>query len=182
MTNILYIHGYGSDANSSTGQEIRRNLSPDFNVITHSFSNDYGEFDTMSDNIRQARELIKTMQINLVVASSMGGFIAMACFGIAKVLINPCMLPSEQLKRRIVPDIIDSELQKYRNLESSLIPNSKDRRLTYGLFSTQDELFSYKELFESRYHSENSFIMEDKHRISSASVQNELIPLICKII
>lgn len=182
MTNILYIHGYGSNANSSTGQEIRKNLSPDITVFTHSFSNDYDKFDVMSDNIKQAQELINDMNINLVVASSMGGFIAMACIGVPKILINPCMLPSEQLKRRIAPEIADLEVQKYQHFEALFTPNSKERRLTFGLFSTHDELFSYKNLFEAKYGPDYSFTMVDCHRISPESIRNELIPLINKII
>lgn len=58
MINVLYIHGYGSDANSSTGQEIRKNLSNGFRVFAHSFSNDYELFEAMHSNIEDACRLI----------------------------------------------------------------------------------------------------------------------------
>ncbi len=182
MINILYIHGYGSDAKSTTGQKIRKNLPKNFKVITHSFSNNYEQFEAMSDNIQKARELIEANKIDLVVASSMGAFIAMSCTDIPKILINPCMLPSEQLKLRIAPTITDEELNKYRDYETSLIANDSESLLTYGLFSTHDELFSYKTLFESRYSADKVYIMNDEHRISATSIQNELIPLIRKIV
>lgn len=182
MINILYIHGYGSDANSTTGKETRKNLSKDFKVFTHSFSNDYEQFEAMSDNIREARKLIKINNIDLIVASSMGAFIAMGCVNIPKILINPCMLPSEQLKLRIAPSIIETELEKYREYESSLLASDEECKNTYGLFSTNDELFSYKSLFESRYSADNIYIMNDQHRISSKSIKNELIPLIKKVV
>lgn len=178
MINILYIHGFGSNANSTTGQEIRKHLPNNFKVFTHSFSNDYEQFEAMSYNIQRACKLIETHKIDLVVASSMGAFIAMGCTDIPKILINPCMLPSEQLKLRIAPTITDTELNKYCDYETSLIANDSDNRHIYGLFSTHDELFSYKTLFEKRYSADKVYIMNDQHRISPTSIKNELIPLI----
>ena len=182
MINVLYIHGYGSDANSSTGQEIRKNLPETFKVFTLSFSNDYHLFKSMSDNIDEARKLIKAHKIDLIVASSMGAFIAMGCADIPKILINPCMLPSQQLKLRIAPTITETELDKYRDYENALVASNNDRLLTYGLFSTNDELFSYKSFFESRYSADNVRIINDQHRISANSIQNGLIPLIKRIV
>ena len=138
MTNILYIQGFGSDANSLTSQTIRKELSTDFQVITHSFSNDYGKFQAMIGNIEQAKELLKSKNIDLVIASSMGGLVGMGCTGITKILINPCMKPSEQLRLRIVPDISD-------------------------------------------YNPENSFSMDDTHRISIRSIRDVLVPLVYEI-
>lgn len=182
MTNILYIHGYGSDANSTTGQEIRKNLPKTFKVFTHSFSNDYEQFESMSNNILEAFKLTKDYQIDLIVASSMGAFIAMGCADVPKIIINPCMLPSEQLKLRIAPSITETELDKYREYESLLTASENERMHTYGLFATNDELFSYKTLFEKRYSADNVYTMNDGHRISATSIQNELIQLIKKIV
>lgn len=182
MINVLYIHGYGSDANSSTGQEIRKNLPETFKVFTHSFSNDYHVFKSMSDNIDKARKLTKAHQIDMIVASSMGAFIAMGCSNIPKILINPCMLPSEQLKLRIAPTITEIELDKYREYESLLTAGESERMHTYGLFATNDELFSYKAHFKSRYSADNVYIMNDQHRISANSIQNEVVPLIKRIV
>ncbi|MFA6839146.1 MAG: YqiA/YcfP family alpha/beta fold hydrolase [Dysgonamonadaceae bacterium] len=181
MTNILYIHGFGSDANLLTSQTIRKELSTDFQVITHSFSNDYGKFQAMIGNIEQAKELLKSKNIDLVIASSMGGFVGMGCTGITKILINPCMKPSEQLRLRIVPDISDEQLNEYRTFESFLLQNPEDVKQTYGLFSTKDELFSYKDLFDTTYNPENSFSMDDTHRISIRSIRDVLVPLVYEI-
>lgn len=135
----------------------------------------------MWDNIEEACKLTKAHKIDLIVASSMGAFIAMRCADIPKILINPCMLPSEQPKMRIAPTITETVLDKYREYETSLVSSDKDRINTYGLFSTNDELFSYKSLFESRYFADKVYIKNDQHRISATSIQNELIPLINKV-
>ncbi len=181
MTNILYIHGYGSDANSTTGGEIRNALDESFKVVTHSFSNDYGTVSTMIDNIELARNIIETQDINQVVASSMGAFIAMNCTGVTKILINPCMKPSEQLRLRVVPDISGSELKKYEDLEASIDISNFDFNNTYGFFATRDELFSYMDLFNSFYNPDNCFTFDGEHRISATNIHKEIIPKIYDI-
>lgn len=37
MANILYVHGYGSDKNSTTGKYLKQILSPFHNVITNTY-------------------------------------------------------------------------------------------------------------------------------------------------
>jgi|SRR5690554_3136591 len=178
MTNILYIHGFGSDENSKTSRVLRKSLPDGYAVFTHSFSNNYRLFKTMSSNISTAMGLIEAKEIDLVVASSMGGFIAMECRGVKKILINPCMKPSEHLRQRMAPDISEKELNEYRLLEYVMKPNPEDIKHTYGLFSTRDELFSYKDYFDSIYSPDNSFYMEDGHRISTKNIKEVLVPLI----
>lgn len=179
---LLYIHGFGSDANSSTAKEISKGLGNNYNVITYSFNNDYASIETMIDNISMARKLIEDNKVDLVVGTSMGAFIAMNCHDIAKILTNPCMLPSEQLKMRAVPEITESEVEKYRVMEASLKISPFDKDNTYGLFATNDELFSYKNLFKEKYNTQNYFDMNDAHRISNYNIHNKLVPLIKEII
>lgn len=136
----------------------------------------------MYSNILEAREPTNTYDIEMIVASSMGAFIAMGCTDIPKVLINPCMLPSEQIKLRIAPSITITELTKYRDYETSLVVSDNERLQTYGLFSTDDEFFSYKRYFKSKYNPDKVYTMNDQHRISVTSIENELIPLIKKIV
>lgn len=178
MATILYIHGFGSDANTATAKEIEKCLGDEHKVITHSFNNSYELVDTMIENIEMARKLIKDKKIDLVVGTSMGAFITINCHDIAKVINNPCMLPSEQLKQRAVPEITESELEKYKELEASLIISQFDKDNTYGLFGINDELFSYKDLFKEKYNTTNVYTMNDGHRITNENIQNKLIPII----
>lgn len=141
---ILYIHGFGSDANSSTAKEISKGLGANHKVITYSFNNNYKLVDTMISNIEIARKLIIDNNINLVIGTSMGAFIAMNCHDITKIINNPCMLPSEQLKQRAVPEITDTELEKYKELEASLIISPFDKYNTYGLFGKMMSCFHTK--------------------------------------
>lgn len=181
MTNILYIHGFGSDENSNTSQVLRKSLSNNYKVLTHSFSNNYELFESMSSNIAKAKELIETMEIDLVVASSMGGFIAKECPDVKKILINPCMKPSEHLRFRIAPNISEEQLNEYRLQEYLFKPTPYCFKHTYGLFSTKDELFSYKDYFDTIYNPDNSFSIDGEHRISTINIEDVLVPLIHKV-
>ncbi|MDL2224446.1 hypothetical protein LJB92_03945 [Bacteroidales bacterium OttesenSCG-928-M06] len=52
--------------------------------------------------------------------------------------------------------------------------------ITFGVFSTNDELFSYKDVF-LKYYSYNVQMIEDTHRISVENVKNVIVPIIMRI-
>lgn len=173
--NILYIHGLNSSGNSNTATQISKLLPEGYTLIAPDFSSAYTNFSVMQDNINRAKQIIKSNNIVLVVASSMGGFIAMNCTNIPKVLINPCMKPSEQLARSMNGNISEKELEKFEKLENAITPTSFDKKYTLALFSNKDELFSYKELFQTKYNKANAFNVNDGHRLSNSNIKNELL-------
>ena len=177
-TKILYIHGYGSKGNSTTARELEKCMNGEAIVYSPAFSNNLNLFSEMERNIEQARAFVRENAIKLVVASSMGAFTALNLTSIPKLVINPCMLPSEQLPLLIDPNIAPEEIEKYRLLEQSRIIDREECLITYGLFATNDELFSYRDLFEKQYLSDNAYSMNDGHRISADNVKNSLTPLI----
>ncbi|NLO70464.1 MAG: hypothetical protein GX102_05890 [Porphyromonadaceae bacterium] len=174
---ILYIHGYGSGANSITGSEIQRKLGDNATVFLPGFSNDLFLFENMKQNIRSAVNFIKEHNVDLVIGSSMGGFTAMQIPEVQKILIKPAMVPSEIFGHGILDEITEEDLEKYRQLENREV-SPDEKKLTYALFSTDDELFSYKERFEKLYDSAKSFSMTGKHVISPRSIRENLLPLI----
>ncbi len=92
------------------------------------------------------------------------------------------MKPSEQLSKRIMPNISDKELNKYEDIETSIKIDSFDFNNTYGFFATRDELFSYKDLFKSLYNPNNSFSFDDEHRISATNIREVITPMIHDIL
>lgn len=174
---ILYIHGYGATENSTTGSEIQRKLGDKAYVFMPGFSNDLVLFENMEQNIQKASDFVKENDIDLVIASSMGGFTAMQVAGVRKILINPAMVPSDIFDMGILEDINEAEVEKYRQLENRKI-SAEEKKLTYALFATDDELFSYKERFEGLYDPAKSFSMPGKHVISPKNIRENLLPLI----
>lgn len=175
---ILYIHGYGSGENSITGSEIQRKLGDKAKVFLPGFSNELSLFENMEKNILKAQDIVDNENIDLVIGSSMGGFTAMQITGVPKILINPCMVPSDIFRLGILDEeISDEEIAKYEAVEGRAV-SDKEKELTYSLFATNDELFSYKERFETLYEPAKSHSMPGKHVISPRNIREYLLPLI----
>lgn len=181
MIKILYIHGYGSIGNSRTALEIGKNMIGKAEVFSPAFSNDLEFSENAKKNIEKAKEFILKNDIKLVVASSMGAFTATFISSIPTILINPCLKPSEQLDQRIALNISSEEKEKYREMENRII-TEEYKTMVYGVFANNDELFSYKSLFEEIYDKEKIFTIEDGHRISTDNIREVVVPLIEQII
>lgn len=177
--NILYAHGLFSNGNSNTVKELKR-LLPEHNIYAPTLSNNVFEFKTMQSNVSILNSYIKKYDINLVIGSSMGAFAVMQLSGIARILINPCMQPSQHIPSHF-DNINPDEMSKYRAHEMGYKPSRENKLLTYGLFATNDELFSYTTLFNQIFYKENINIMPGGHRISPTEISNKLIPLIHKV-
>lgn len=174
---ILYIHGYGSGENSITGCEIQRKLGEKAKVFMPGFSNEVENFENTLANIQKAQDFVNDNKIDLVIASSMGGFTALQVTDVRKILINPCMVPSDIFRLEILPDISEAEIEKYVEMENRSI-SLEEKKMTYSLFATNDELFSYKDRFDQLYDASKSFSMPGKHVISPKNIRENLIPLI----
>jgi predicted esterase YcpF (UPF0227 family) len=169
---ILYIHGYGGSGNSRTALALKTYLPENYNVFSPYFStNPFEALDL-------AKETIQAKGINIVVASSLGAFMALQLRDIPKIVINPCLYPSKELPKRV--EIPENILLNFTKFEKQTFENiiDKDKVQTFGVFSNNDELFSYKDEF-SKYYS-NIQIMEDTHRISVENVEKVIVPTILR--
>lgn len=165
---ILYIHGYSSSKDSLTGKKLAQYL-PNTDVITETFSANPHEA------IEQANKLISEHKIDLVVASSYGAFFAMQLKGTLRLLINPCLYPSEQFGKRH-PEF--QYLSECVELEKTVLENNFQQ--IYAIFATNDELFSYKEVF-AKYCS-NIIMVKDKHRLNYTNIKKVVVPKIKALI
>lgn len=148
---ILFIHGYGSMENSIASQEIQRKIGARAQVIAPQFSNDFSIFENLLYNIQLANDVVRDKSIDLLIGSSMGGFTAMQTDNIIpKILINPCMLPTEIIETGIFGEMDLIVKEKFREMEMREV-SVREKELSYSLFATNDELFSYKERFEKLY-------------------------------
>jgi hypothetical protein len=94
--NILYLHGYGSEYKPDSDKvNALRTLGPVSGIDL-----DYGKGPAIC--IEMASEACRTHDINLIVGTSMGGWLAshvgVNC-GIPFVALNPAISPSESLKK-----------------------------------------------------------------------------------
>ena len=173
MIHILYIHGLNSSGNSRTSKCLEEYLGPGYKVFHPTFPEDADAALTKAKN-----ELIKN-KIDIVVASSLGGFIALKLRNVMKIVINPCMSPTVELPKLGVDE---KTVSRYTQYEKSLLQgiDAEEREITFGVFGTHDELFSYRDLFKKYYN--NFKMITDGHRISPSNIKNVIVPLIQHII
>ena len=175
MINVLYVHGLNSSGNSSTAKLLGQYLD-NSKYKVFSFTYDYNKPDMA---FSQLKTHIRANHIDIVIGSSLGGFMTLKLRNVMKIAINPCCDPVKELPKL---GVSQSVTDNYERISSSLWNNvdAEEREITFGIFGTHDELFSYKKEFSSHYN--NVYSMNDGHRISPINIKNVLVPLVYKIV
>lgn len=179
---ILFIHGYGGGAFGATATNLQRQLGEDATLFAPAFSNELSSFDNMLANIQHAQMVVENEGINLVIGSSMGGFTALRVKGCPRIVINPCMKPSELLYLPEFGNATQTEIDKYIHLEEALIPSPFEVDKTWALFAENDELFSYRWLFNQLFDSSHAFSVPGEHQNNPIRIRENIIPLIQEIL
>ncbi|MEI6754145.1 MAG: YqiA/YcfP family alpha/beta fold hydrolase [Paludibacter sp.] len=177
---ILYIHGFGSTGNSQTVQGLQKALGNDATILAPQFSNDLSTVAQIKHNIAEAKKHKNEFRPNVVIGSSFGGFIATFLNGSPRILINPCLLPSERL-HNLSPNMSKEDIELLKALENSHDIDWEMRFEMYGLFGLHDELFSYLNLFKKLYGESKTYTMPCGHRIDAENIENHLIPIIREV-
>lgn len=146
MRKILYVHGYNGMPEGYSCNLIKSVLPEGYTIE----GVDYDQNDCALAR-QQILEYINAHNIDLVIGSSLGGFITLTLSGTKRFVINPCCLPSVELPKIDVPhELIDT----YKPFEPLLDQASdKDRLLVRGFFGDHDELLGdrYVEFFSQRF-------------------------------
>lgn len=179
MKKILYIHGLGSSSSGTTSTVLKECLEGRYELFAPSFRNDIETFEHLNENIVQAEKIIRKENIDLLVGSSMGGFTALHIHGVKKLIINPCMRPGEQFDGKLL-SIPQSELIKYKALEQEQ-PDELDKHFTFALFAEDDELFSYRGLFQELYGKGKDRTIKGSHVNNRQRVIDEIVPEIDRL-
>ena len=95
MIRILYVHGYNGKPNGESFQKLAKYAEvADFDgekVEMHSF--DYDATEPFKAE-RELRKYYFENDIDLIIGSSLGGFIAACCEWARRIVVNPCWKPS----------------------------------------------------------------------------------------
>ena len=187
MERILFIHGFGGDKTSSTGQNVKKvlkDMDVDFTFITDTF-----ELLDYNGTLSKIDFLVKENNISLIISHSFGAFYTLCYKGnVKKILINPCMEPSvaipplmktpteEELKSYNKYFNCDDSLfiKQYEKAEKDAYSNVDSSNKIFGIFAKNDELFSCKDKFTSLYATnkeDNSIRVEGGHKIGVDSLK-----------
>jgi predicted esterase YcpF (UPF0227 family) len=182
MVKILYVHGYNGKPDGESFQKLAKYAEvADFggeNVEMHSF--DYDASDPFNA-LRDLRMYYFENDIDLIIGSSLGGFLAANCDFMRRIVINPCWAPSEEL-----PKIgYEGETRKYTLLEEDLghYAERGDADLCIGCFAPADELLGtkYKEAFSK--HFKETYEIPGGHHLSDEAarkIMTEIAPMAIK--
>lgn len=141
MKKLLYIHGNNGSPEGSSCRLFRKHMPIDeWQVI----GMDYDQEDC-AKALSQIRETIEREQIDLVVGSSLGGFLTLLTTGIERIVINPCYSPSVELPKlgphNGLPAPSPEMIATYASFEPQLVKfPSEERRLITAYFAEEDEL------------------------------------------
>lgn len=155
----IYIHGYLSGANSSTGQKLKAMKGERFDILTPEVNAD------PQHSLKVVNELIKESNPAIIIGSSMGGLYTLACDSreTPLLLVNPLLTPVETIKEQFLnktfpyhcqrldgateATITDKELKQFAEIEAkipSLIEEKKPHLA--AILSTRDELLGNSHL------------------------------------
>ena len=173
MEKILYIHGYNSTPNSNTFNLLRNNLDKskyELQAIDYDAEDPEGA-------IRTIRKYALDNKIDLVIGSSLGGFITLHLYGMSRIAINPCWNPAVEL-----PLIgYTGPTEAYARMLKRLIATTdeEEEMLCAGCFAQGDELLGekYRGVF-SRYF-RHVYDIPGGHHVTREAVEkiiNEVIP------
>ncbi|KAA6301955.1 MAG: hypothetical protein EZS26_001958 [Candidatus Ordinivivax streblomastigis] len=185
MKTCIYIHGLESKGNSRTAGILCEEFAGILGIVEPKI--DYSDIQSVVETIKVA---IAKSSSCFLIGSSMGGFVALQFPSVPKILINPALRPTETGIAKRHPQL-QSQLSTFLELERYIVEHEiqncnlgdrEDSLFTYGLFGLNDELFSYRAEFERDFNytlpRNHIFTCPDGHRLSEATVRNQLKTLI----
>ena len=156
MKKILYVYGYGGSASGSTVAMLRRLMPEGYTVEAFTY--------TQADCAKAREEIFEYIRehgIDMVIGSSLGGFITHTLQGMPRILVNPCWRPSEVLpKIGAVPELVAT----YAPFEQwAEVHVAEESARVHAFFADEDELLGDRYMAEFLRH----YPEQHCHRIHS---------------
>ena len=186
---IMYVHGFGSSAQSGTVKRLRE-VFPRTEVIAHD----------LPVEPHEAMALLKTVctdeQPDLIIGTSMGGMYTEQLYGYDRICVNPALRIADTMTTHgltgkqqffsprqdgIQEFYVDKPLVKrYREVqEQGLKPPAgmvEEADRVFGLFGDEDELVDSFDLFHQHYPQAIGF--HGGHRITDNTFMHYIVPVI----
>ena len=109
-------------------------------------------------------QFITNNNINAIIASSFGAFIALHIpHSIYKFLINPCFYPSQEVPK-LNKNLSANFINQCKTIENTQTPVDNESILfTFAFFSTHDQLFSYKNTYLEKGYTKTITLPNEPH-------------------
>lgn len=138
MKHILYIHGYnGSPTGSSyiLFDSMLDKSKYELHTIDYNAEDPEGA-------VTKIRKYVKENKIQLVIGSSLGGFLTLFLYGTMRIVINPCWDPAVELP--LIGYIGPTETYARMLQELKNTTDEEEAELCCGCFAQSDELLGNK--------------------------------------
>lgn len=184
---ILYIHGFGSSAQSGTVSRIRQTF-PEAEVLAYDLPIHPEEAMAL------LREKCAADQPDLIIGTSMGGMYAEMLYGYDRILINPAFQIADTMHEHgltgkqqffspradgVQEFYVDKPLVKeYKLMGEQCFSgvNAEEQQRVFGLFGDKDPLVHTFDLF--RQHYTQAIRFHGEHRMDDHSFMNGVVPVI----
>ena len=184
---ILYVHGFGSSAQSGTVSRIRQTF-PEAEVLAYDLPIHPEEA------MKLLREKCAADHPDLIIGTSMGGMYAEMLYGYDRILINTAFQIADTMHEHgmtgkqqffspredgVQEFYVDKPLVKEYKLMSEQCfsgVNADEQRRVFGLFGDKDPLVHTFDLF--RQHYPQAIRFHGEHRMDDHSFMNGVVPVI----
>ena len=184
---VMYVHGFGSSAQSGTVQRLREVLCQ-ATVIAEDIPLHPQE------GIHMLRQLCEEQQPDLIIGTSMGGMYAEMLYGYDRILVNPALQMGDTMREHnmmgtqhfqnprqdgIQEFYVDKALVKeYKEMTEhcfeGITPEEQSR--VWGLFGDEDTTVHTFDLFREHYPTAIRF--HGEHRMNDKSFMHSVMPVV----
>ena len=170
---ILYIHGINSSGH--TGRMLKRIFKEkygDVEVIAPSIPPKYEEAEKV------IRDVLDNENPDLVMGTSLGGFLTLTVQTPYRIAINPTLYPSETLPLIDTPkEISESYVAIEKQIKDLL--DWEDRITVFGVFGDNDKVVNHRAEFEKRYLTDHIFnVPGGEHQMKEEEFKKYIFPIV----
>ena len=184
---IMYVHGFGSSAQSGTVKRIRETL-PGAEVIAYDMPLHPAEA------LDLLHKVCEEQRPDLIIGTSMGGMYAEMLYGFNRILVNPAFQMADTMKEHgmtgkqlwqnprgdgekefLVTKALEKEYRETTEKSFSGI-TPEERQKVWGLFGDQDDVVHTYDLFCGHYPQAAHF--HGGHRMDDKSFIHGVVPVI----
>ena len=182
---IMYVHGFGSSAQSGTVAMLR-SLMPAATVVARDIPLHPGEAIVM------LREMVAGEQPDLIVGTSMGGMYAEMLRGVDRIVVNPAFEMADTMSKFTGKNVFQNPRQdgvqefmvtkglikEYADITTHSFEDitDDDRSRVVGLFGDADPVVHTFDLFASHYPTAIRF--HGEHRLTDKIAMHYLLPIV----
>lgn len=187
---LMYVHGFGSSAQSGTVKLLRSCL-PNDEVVARDIPI------VPEEAIAMLKQMAEEEQPDIIVGTSMGGMYTEQLKGFDRILVNPAFQMGDTMSSHGMVGKLTFQNPRADGVQEFIITKAmvkeyaaitqlcfqditeEERGRVYGLFGDEDPIVHTFDLFREHY--PNAIHFHGEHRLTDHAVHNYLLPLIRKI-